>query len=286
MDLGRIEENQLLQWLSWYDAVGSEEIIEEEATNWFDRSQKQLSHPQQRPAASQRPQANLVETSAQHRKQEVSKARVAEHVTQISRQAGQASSLEALHQKIKDFNGWSLHKTARHFFTGIGPTETPEYLIFVEAPGETEERSGEPFTGLEATLLRNYMQAANFRTEESRLNYVLPYRPPGDQISHIEWFEMVSPFLHRQITLMQPKSIICFSTKTAAQLLRLESNISATELRRQKPFYQYEKSIDSKELNDIPLLCLPSLKELLEVPSKKKQVWKETLKFITNKKQL
>lgn len=279
MDLGRIDENQLLNWLSWYDEVGVEDCFDNDSVNWFDRSDAQFTRAKTQKTPTGKTQITLTERSLKAQKSDRTKARVAEQTAVLSRQTGQATTLEALYDTMKQFDGWSLSKTARHFHTGIGPTETPDWLIFSEAPGETEERGGTAFSGIEAVLLRNYMKAAKIPEEQTRLSYALPYRPPGDQASHQEWFEMIAPFLHKQISLMQPKAMICFSTKTAIQLLRTDPNVSSSELRRKKQFYEFEKTLDKTELPDIPLLVLPTLKELLEVPSKKKQVWKETLRF-------
>jgi DNA polymerase len=63
-----------------------------------------------------------------------------------------------------------------------GPQPAP-ILIVGEAPGKSEEEQGVPFVGGSGQLLSRLLSAAGFDRSYCRITNVVPYRPPGNDIT-------------------------------------------------------------------------------------------------------
>lgn len=79
----------------------------------------------------------------------------------------------------------ALARTRKHVVAGRGSLGA-RIVICGEAPGETEDGNGEPFTGSSGQLLRNVLQSAG--VPESRLFFTNTYhcRPPKNDIKLAE----------------------------------------------------------------------------------------------------
>jgi uracil-DNA glycosylase family 4 len=111
---------------------------------------------------------------------------------------------------------------------GTGPKSTP--LMFVgEAPGEDEDRKGEPFVGRAGQLLTTTL--AKFGVERSRvfIANILKCRPPGNRTPAPDEMAACMPWLQRQIAAIQPK-LICGLGNIAVQTL-LATKTGITRLR-------------------------------------------------------
>ena len=101
-------------------------------------------------------------------------------------------------------------------------------IVFVgEAPGAQEDLQGEPFVGRAGDLLtkilagmdeRKLIPGVPINRETVYICNVLKCRPPENRNPLPHEIEACSPFLQRQLALLQPK-IICCLGKFAAELL-------------------------------------------------------------------
>jgi len=122
-----------------------------------------------------------------------------------------------------------LHETRNSVVFGVGNTDAD--LMFIgEAPGADEDRQGEPFVGRAGQLLTDIIvKGMKLTREEVYIANVLKCRPPGNRNPAPDEVETCSPYLVRQIELIQPKVIVALGS-FAAQMI-LGTKIGITKLR-------------------------------------------------------
>ena len=112
---------------------------------------------------------------------------------------------------------------------GVGDLH-PDWMIVGEAPGENEDREGEPFVGQAGKLLDNMLAAMSLsRQQRVYIANVLKCRPPGNRNPEPQEIAQCEPFLRRQVELLQPKIILAMG-RFAVQTL-LQSNEPIGRLR-------------------------------------------------------
>jgi DNA polymerase len=141
-----------------------------------------------------------------------------------------------LKQVVPGCTACSLHKTRTQTVFGVGD-ENADWMLIGEAPGAEEDRLGDPFVGQAGKLLDNMLAAIGLaRSHNVYIANVLKCRPPGNRNPEPAEVEKCTPFLKRQIALVQPKIIIAMG-RFAAQTL-LASDASIASLRGK--VYRYE----------------------------------------------
>jgi uracil-DNA glycosylase len=139
-------------------------------------------------------------------------------------------------------------------------------LMFVgEAPGEEEDKKGEPFVGRAGQLLTKIIEAIGLTREQVYIANVLKCRPPGNRNPETDEVEQCEPFLFRQIDVIQPKVIVPLGKFAAQSLLRTMDPI--TRLRG--------RAFDFRGATLIPTFH-PAY--LLRNPSAKREVWEDMKK--------
>lgn len=92
-------------------------------------------------------------------------------------------------------------------------------VVVGEAPGANEDRTGLPFVGAAGKLLDLILASVDLSREESvYICNVLKCRPPGNRNPQADEIAACSPFLKRQLALVQPEALLAVGT-FAAQLL-------------------------------------------------------------------
>ena len=111
--------------------------------------------------------------------------------------------------------------------TSPGSESAPQvdWLIVGEAPGENEDRVGEPFVGQAGQLLDNMLKAMKLSRRSGAgggvyIANVIKCRPPGNRNPTPAEVAQCEPYLHRQIALLQPKMILAMGKFAATSLLR------------------------------------------------------------------
>ena len=136
--------------------------------------------------------------------------------------------LNKLREEIGDCKRCELYKTRRNLVFGEGNPEAS--LMFVgEAPGEEEDKQGRPFVGQAGKLLTRLIESIGMTRDEVYIANVLKCRPPGNRNPKEEEIEACSPFLFKQIEIIQPK-IICALGAFAAKVL-VGGNIQVSKVR-------------------------------------------------------
>ncbi|HEX4916198.1 MAG TPA: uracil-DNA glycosylase [Vicinamibacterales bacterium] len=139
-------------------------------------------------------------------------------------------------------------------------------LMFVgEAPGEEEDKRGEPFVGKAGQLLTKIIEAIGLTREQVYIANVIKCRPPGNRNPEPDEVEQCEPFLFRQIDVIQPRVIVPLGKFAAQSLLKTVDPI--TRLRG--------RQFDYRGAALIPTFH-PAY--LLRNPSAKREVWDDMKK--------
>jgi len=130
----------------------------------------------------------------------------------------------ALRDMVAACRACALCESRQQTVFGVGHVRA-HWLIVGEAPGEQEDRQGEPFVGPAGQLLDNMLRALNLTRDEAgpeRQVYIantLKCRPPKNRNPDPAETAQCAPFLERQIALVQPRIILAMGRFAAQALL-------------------------------------------------------------------
>ena len=153
----------------------------------------------------------------------------------------------------------SLHETRTNPVFARG-NPLSQLMVIGEAPGEEEDRTGQPFVGRAGKLLDQLLQAVGFPRDSVYICNVLKCRPPGNRNPLPNEVESCSGFLRSQIDAIAPKALLAVG-KFAAQTL-VQSEESIGRLRGQ--IHQY---------NGVPVVVTYHPAYLLRSPSATRVAW-------------
>ncbi|CAG0908654.1 unnamed protein product [Cyprideis torosa] len=176
------------------------------------------------------------------------------------------SGWDELRQVVSGCAKCELSKTRTRTVFGAG-SQQADWLIIGEAPGEQEDRQGEPFVGRAGLLLNNMIKAVGFEREGVYIANVVKCRPPQNRDPHLEEVLACSSYLKRQIALIQPKLVLVVGRVAAQHLL----NTSDAVGRMRGKLHRYPGT-------DTPLIVTYHPAYLLRRPIEKRKSW-EDLKF-------
>jgi DNA polymerase len=180
-------------------------------------------------------------------------------------------SLAQIRTELGECTRCKLHSTRRSIVFGVGAPDTP--LMFVgEAPGEQEDRRGEPFVGPAGQLLDKMIEAMGWTRAAVYIANTTKCRPPGNRNPQPDELAQCMPFLHGQIAAIAPRIIVALGRPAANQLLGTDAPISALRGR----FHDYALPSDGVRLKIMPTFH-PAY--LLRDPSKKRLAW-DDLKLV------
>ena len=176
-----------------------------------------------------------------------------------------------------------LHETRNSVVFGVGNTSAD--LMFIgEAPGADEDKQGEPFVGRAGQLLTQIIEAGmKLKRSDVYIANVLKCRPPGNRNPASDEVETCSPYLIRQIELIQPKVIVALGSFAAQMLLGTKTGI--TRLRGE--FHDCQVAGLNFAPHKKPPVVMPTYHPayLLRNPNAKRDVWEDiqqVMAFLTD----
>jgi DNA polymerase len=103
-----------------------------------------------------------------------------------------------------------------HYLPVIGEGCLDADIVFIgEAPGKNEALSGRPFCGRAGKILDELLEEAGLCREDVYITNIVKDRPPNNRRPTNREVEIYSPFLIRQLEIIQPKVIVTLgSTST------------------------------------------------------------------------
>lgn len=170
---------------------------------------------------------------------------------------------ETLIQEVSQCTACELHKTRTQTVFGVGNRQTA--CLFVgEAPGASEDAQGEPFVGRAGRLLNEMLRAIQLSREQIFIANILKCRPPSNRDPDHGEMACCTPFLRRQIELIQPKLIVALGRIAAQYLLATTTAIGKLRGKR----FEYADT-------GIPLIPTFHPAYLLRSPQQKKVAWQD-----------
>ncbi len=154
-----------------------------------------------------------------------------------------------------------LHRRRNKIVFGVGNPRA--HLVFVgEGPGADEDAQGIPFVGRAGQLLTQMIEAMGLKREDVYICNVVKCRPPENRTPEPDEIQTCSPYLLRQIEVIQPQVIVCLGAVAAKTLLG--TNASMGKLRQQWFEFRSTKLLATYH----PAYCLRN-------PASKADVWKD-----------
>lgn len=131
----------------------------------------------------------------------------------------------ALREAVSGCQACGLCHSRRQTVFGTGH-EQARWMIVGEAPGEQEDRQGEPFVGRAGQLLDRMLAAIDLTRSEAGperqvfIANVLKCRPPANRNPMPQEVAQCEPFLLRQMALVQPDLIVAMGRFAVQSLLK------------------------------------------------------------------
>ncbi len=175
--------------------------------------------------------------------------------------AASANSLEEIAELVRVCRRCPLFESAINPVPGAGNPDA-DLMVVGEAPGQSEDEQGVPFVGASGALLTKILGAIGLARADVFIANVLKHRPPGNRNPTAEEVRVCSPYLLRQIELVQPKVILALGTFAAQTLLETKTSIG--KLRGQ--IHRY---------HGVPLIVTYHPAALLRNPSWKRPTWED-----------
>lgn len=129
-----------------------------------------------------------------------------------------------LESAVKACTLCELHRTRTQTVFGVGNRQA-QWMVIGEAPGADEDAQGEPFVGRAGQLLNSMLRAVGLAREQVFIANILKCRPPNNRDPSGGEAAACTPYLHRQIELVNPKLILCVGRIAAQNLLSTDTPI-------------------------------------------------------------
>ncbi len=134
-------------------------------------------------------------------------------------------------------------------------------IVFIgEAPGQEEDKCGEPFVGAAGQLLDKIIVAMNLKREQVYIMNAVKCRPQNNRTPTDVEIQNCQPYFIAQLELVQPQFIVCLGAVAARALLNSTQGIGKLRGR----FHSYRGA-------KVAVTYHPSY--LLRVPDAKKMTW-------------
>lgn len=178
----------------------------------------------------------------------------------------QDDTLLKIREDIGDCTRCKLHRGRNKIVFGDGSPKAQ--LVFIgEGPGADEDAQGLPFVGRAGKLLTQMIEAMGLQRKDVYICNVVKCRPPENRTPEPDEVETCSPYLLRQIDVINPKVLVCLGAVAAKTLL--ETNKGITQFRGQWLEWRGRKLIATYH---------PAY--LLRNPNAKGEVWKDLQKVM------
>ena len=131
---------------------------------------------------------------------------------------------DALRERVAACRACRLCESRTQTVFGVGNLRA-HCMIVGEAPGENEDRQGEPFVGAAGQLLDRMLPAIGLTRSEAPpaqqvyIANTLKCRPPRNRSPEPDELARCSAYLHRQIELVQPRLLLAMGRFAVQTLL-------------------------------------------------------------------
>lgn len=134
-------------------------------------------------------------------------------------------TLPKIREDLGDCTRCKLHKGRHKLVFGDG-SATAQLVFVGEGPGADEDAQGLPFVGRAGKLLTQMIEAMGLQRKDVYICNVVKCRPPQNRAPEPDEVETCSPYLFRQIDVINPKVVVCLGAVAAKTLLETTRGIS------------------------------------------------------------
>ncbi|MFT4102108.1 MAG: uracil-DNA glycosylase family protein [Burkholderiaceae bacterium] len=143
----------------------------------------------------------------------------------LSRDAIDTLDWEALERRVAGCRACGLCENRRQTVFGVGPHRA-RWMIIGEAPGAEEDAQGEPFVGQAGRLLDSMLASIGLsRQQHVFIANVLKCRPPRNRNPEAAEVASCSPYLRRQMALLDPDLIVLMGKFAASTMLGVDTSV-------------------------------------------------------------
>jgi len=115
--------------------------------------------------------------------------------------------LDAIVTEVIVCHKCELWKTRKNPVAGEGSPES-QIMVIGEAPGYWEDVEGKPFVGAAGKFLDTLLSIADLSRENVFIGNILKCRPPKNREPSPDEIRTCTPYLNKQIQIIQPKIIV------------------------------------------------------------------------------
>ena len=139
-------------------------------------------------------------------------------------------------------------------------------MIVGEAPGQEEDRRGEPFVGRAGKLLDEMLLSLGLDRDSVFIANILKCRPPNNRDPAADEAASCRSYLEQQIDFVAPKIIIAVGRIAAQHLLNTDAPVGRMRGKRHV--------LEDRQL---PVVVTYHPAYLLRSPTQKRKVWQDLL---------
>jgi DNA polymerase len=125
--------------------------------------------------------------------------------------------LEAIASEVRACKRCGLWKARKNAVPGDGSSNA-NIMFIGEAPGYWEDVKGKPFVGAAGKFLDSLLAEAGLQRSQVFIGNILKCRPPDNREPAPNEIEACTPFLDRQIEVIQPKLIVTLGNYSTAYI--------------------------------------------------------------------
>jgi len=184
--------------------------------------------------------------------------------------------LENLKKQLNSIDNCKLKSNSKNIVLGEGNIDSPIMLIG-EAPGEIEDKIGNPFKGESGELLDKMLIAINIKRQNIYTSYAINFRPPEDRKPTSQEIKRYSNFLKEHISIIDPKIIILMGSTAMEAVTGINEKISSER-------GKWKEIILNN--NTYPLMITFNPSYLIRYPDNKKYSWEDLKKIREKVKEL
>ncbi len=184
------------------------------------------------------------------------------------------ADLETLGQAVAQCTACDLAQFRNQAVVGMGDLH-PDWLVVGEAPGEEEDRQGLPFVGRAGQLLDKMLLAMGLDRERGvYIANVIKCRPPHNRNPDPVEVAQCTPYLLRQIELLQPKIVLAMG-RFAAQTVLGQGGCLPPETLSHMPLGKLRGRVHQARLGQhtLPVVVTYHPAYLLRSPAEKAKAW-------------
>lgn len=132
-------------------------------------------------------------------------------------------AMKKIRDELVEFKHSPLYeyRTSNGYYPVVGEGSHDAKIMFVgEAPGQNEAKTGRPFCGAAGKFLTELIEGIGLKREDVYITNIVKDRPPENRDPTPEEMALYSPFLDKQVQIIQPKVIVTLGRHSMAYIMK------------------------------------------------------------------